>query len=159
MDEMENNIESKRNNKKDKYYQEAQSLFIIGTDLEKIKELVPVSIRTLENWQSVGVWEKKRELMTEHPKLISEVLKGLVKKKVKNLFQNEEAVNASNIEEINKILNLIERLEEQSWDQRAAVIEAMSLFGNFARRQMREKKDLELLAKLMEKFFAEMEGG
>jgi hypothetical protein len=155
---MENNIDTKRDNKKDRYYQEAQSLFMIGTDIEEIKKLIPVNMSNLKNWQSVGAWEKKREYMSEHPKLIGEVLKGLVKKKVKNLFQNEEAINANNIDEIYKILNLIERLEEQSWDQRAAVIEAMSLFGNFARRQMREKKDLELLAKLMEKFFAEMEG-
>jgi hypothetical protein len=156
---MKNKIDDKGDNTKDRYYQEAQSLFIIGTDLEKIKEIVPVSISTLENWQSVGVWERKKELMTEHPKLIGEVLKGLVKKKVKKLFSNEEEINFTSIDEINKILGLIERFEEQSWDQRAAIVEAMSLFGNFARRQMGKKKDLELLAKLMEKFFEEMEGG
>ena len=96
--------------------------------------------------------------MAEHPKLIGEALKGLVKQKVKTLLGNKDELNSSNIEELNKLISLIERLEEQSWDERAAVVEVMSLFGDFARRQVGEKEELQLLAKLMEKFFEEMEG-
>jgi hypothetical protein len=53
---------------------------------------------------------------------------------------------------------LIDRLEEQAWDERAAVVEVMSLFGNFARRQVEEKEELQYLVTLMKKFFEEMEG-
>ena len=154
---MKKKISYQRKNEKDRYYDEAHSLFITGTELEKIIETVPVSLSTLKKWQSVGVWERKKELVTEHPKFIGEALKGLVKQKVKKLLSSKDEINLSNIEELNKILSLIERLEEHSWDERAAVVEVMSLFGNFARRQVGEKEDLKNLAKLMEKFFQEME--
>jgi hypothetical protein len=148
----------KRKSKREIYYDEAQSLFTAGWELEKIAETLPVSQSTLKKWQSFGHWEKKKELVAEHPKLIGEALKGIVKQKVKKLLENQEELNISNIEEINKIINLIDRLEEQTWDERAAVVEVMSLFGNFARRQVEEKEELHLLVTLMKKFFEEMEG-
>jgi len=154
---MTKKINYQRKIEEDRYYDEARSLFITGTELEKIVETVPVSLSTLKRWQAIGVWERKKEFVAEHPKLIGEALKGLVKQKVKKLLSNTDGINISNIEELNKMISLIERLEEHSWDERAAVVEVMSLFGNFARRQMGEKKELINLAKLMEKFFQEME--
>jgi hypothetical protein len=148
----------KKKSKRDLLYDEAQSLYTSGSDLKKIEKALQVSLRTLKKWQSLGHWEMKKELVTEHPKLIGEALKGLVKQKVKTLLGNQQELNICKIEELNKILNLIERLEEQSWDERAVVVEVMSLFGNFARRQLGEKEELQPLIKLMEKFFQEMEG-
>jgi len=148
----------KRKSKRDLFYDEAQSLFTAGWELEKIAETLPVSLSTLKKWQSFGHWEKKRELVAEHPKLIGEALKGLVKQKVTKLLGNQEELNICNIEELNKTISLIDRLEEQAWDERAAVVEVMSLFGNFARRQVDEKEELQLLVILMKKFFEEMEG-
>jgi hypothetical protein len=155
---MKKTIVKKKKSKRDLYYEEAKSLFITGWELEKINETMPVSLSTLKSWQSVGHWERKKELIAEHPKLIGEALKGLVKQKVKTLIGDKEGLNLNNIDELNKIINLIERLEEQSWDERAAVVEVMSLFGDFARRQVGEKQELQVLVKLMEKFFEEMEG-
>ena len=51
--------------------------------------------------------------MAEHPKLIGEALKGLVKQKIKTLLDNTEKINLSDIEELTKFIILIERLEEQ----------------------------------------------
>jgi hypothetical protein len=155
---MEETMGKKKKSKRELHYDEAQSLFVSGLELEKIEETLKVPLKTLKSWQSLGHWERKKELVAEHPKLISEVLKGLVKQKVKTLLENKDGLNLNNIDELNKLIILIERLEEQSWDERAAIVEVMSLFGNFARRQMGEKEELQLLAKLMEKFFEEMEG-
>jgi hypothetical protein len=155
---MKKNITKKKKSQHELHYQEAHALFIQGWNLEKIKEKLSVPVPTLEEWQRAGQWERKKELVAEHPKLISEALKGLVKQKFQNLLANEKELNISNIEELNKIMGLIERLEEQSWDERAVIVEVMSLFGNFARRQVEEKEELKLLTKLMEKFFEEMEG-
>jgi hypothetical protein len=155
---MKKNITKKKKSQQELHYEEAHSLFIKGLDLEKIKEKLSVPVPTLEEWQKSGQWERKKELVAEHPKLIGEALRGLVKHKFKTLLANENEVNISNIEELNKIIGLIERLEEQSWDERAVIVEVMSLFGNFARRQVEEKEELKLLTKLMEKFFEEMEG-
>lgn len=154
---MKKKLNYQKKSEKDQYYDEAHSLFITGTELEDIIETIPVSLSTLKKWQSVGAWERKKELVTEHPKFIGEALKGLVKQKVKKLLESKDGINISNIEELNKILSLIERLEEYSWDERAAIVEVMSLFGNFARRQVGEKEELINLAKLMEKFFKEIE--
>jgi hypothetical protein len=148
----------KKKSKRELLCEEAQSLFTAGWELEKIGETLTVSLSTLKKWQSFGHWEKKKELVAEHPKLIGEALKGLVKQKVKQLLGNPDELNSCNIDELHKLINLIERLEEQAWDERAAVVEVMSLFGNFARRQVEEKEELQLLVTLMEKFFEEMEG-
>jgi hypothetical protein len=153
---MKNNLVKKKS-KRELLCNEAQSLFTAGWELEKISETLSVSVSILKKWQSVGHWEKKKELVTEHPKLIGEALKGLVKQKVKDLLGNPDQLNVCNIDELHKIINLIERLQEQAWDERAAVVEVMSLFGNFARRQV-EEEELRLLVRLMEKFFEEMEG-
>ncbi len=143
--------------KRDLYYKDAQSLFISGMDIGQIIKSIPVSPKTLKSWQSHGHWERKKELVTEHPKLLGEGLKGLVRQKVKALLGSNE-LNSSNIDELSKLINLIERLEEQSWDERAAVVEVMGLFGDFVRRQVKEREELRRLAKLIEKFFEEMEG-
>jgi hypothetical protein len=73
-------------------------------------------------------------------------------------MNNSEEININQIDELNKILGLIEKLAEHAWDERAAIVEVMSLFGNFIRRQACEREELELLAKLMERFFEEIEG-
>lgn len=154
---MKNSL-SKRKSKRDLYFEEAQSLFISGLGLNEIAKVLSVSRKTLKGWQDFGQWERKRELVDSHPKLISETLKGLVKQKVKALLAKEDDLNVTKIDELNKLISLIERMAEQSWDERAAIVEVMSLFGNFARRQVGEKQNLKTLADLMEKFFREMEG-
>lgn len=155
---MENNKPKKRENKRDLYYEEAQSLFITGMKLVDISRIMPVKARTLSSWKKLGHWQRKMELVTEHPKLIGEALKGLVKKKVTKLLKDPEGINLSSVDELNKIISLIDRLKEQCWDERAAIVEVMSKFGEFARRQVGEKKELQVLARLMEKFFQETEG-
>jgi hypothetical protein len=156
---MEEKIVDKRQSRRDKHYQEAQALYTAGWELKTIANSVPVSLGTLEKWRSSDHWEKKKELVAEHPKLIGEALKGLVTQKVKNLLAGEVELNISNIEELYKIINLIEKTEEQIWDKRAVIIEVMSSFGKFARRQVGERGELQFLGKLMEKFFVEMVGG
>jgi hypothetical protein len=149
---------SKGKAKKELCYDEARALFIAGKELTEIAETLHVSHETLKEWQSSGLWERKKELVADHPKLIGETLKGLVKQKTKALLDNSENINLSDIEELTKFIILIERLEENSWDERAAVVEIMSLFSEFFRRQVREQEKLRFLTKLMEKFFEEMEG-
>lgn len=148
----------KKQTKRDLYYEEAQSLFLTGMGLEEIAKLIPVAVRTLKSWQQFGQWERKKSLVAAHPKLISDALKGLVKQKVKMLLANKEELNVTRIDELHKLIRLIERMEEQSWDERAAIVEVMGLFGNFARRQVGQKEELRMLAELMEKFFQEVEG-
>lgn len=135
----------------------AQSLFVAGLELPEIAKKLKVGLETLEEWQRENNWEKRKELVAEHPQLLSEALRGLVKEKVNDLLAKKE-LNPSNVDELNKLLGLIERLAEQSWDERAAVVTVMGLFGSFVRRQVGEKKELQRLTKLMGEFFEEMEG-
>ena len=151
-------IKKKRKSKRDLYYEEAHSLFIIGWDLQKIEETIPVSQRTLKKWQSVGQWARKKELVMEHPKLMGEALKSLVQQKVKALLNSPDEININKIDELNKIIGLLERIEEHCWDEKAAVVEVMGIFGNFVRRQVGEHEELQFLVTLMEKFFEEIEG-
>jgi hypothetical protein len=148
----------KKREGKEGYYEQAHSLFISGIELAQIAKDLQVPLNTLQEWQTVGLWERKKELVTGHPKLMGEALKGLVKQKVQKILDSGDQININNIEELTKIINLVDRLEEHSWDERAAVVEVMSLFGKFARQQVEEKEELQILVKLMEKFFEEMEG-
>ena len=154
---MKKKVTAKKKSKRDLYYEEAQSLYVAGMKISNIAEMLPVTRRTLSNWKSLGHWERRRELVTEHPKLISEALRGLVKQKVKALLENMEEINLSRVDELNKIISLIDRLHEQCWDERAAIVEVMGRFGDFARRQVGEKRELQGLARLMEKFFRAVE--
>ncbi len=154
---MDKEISNKKKSKRDLYYEEAQSLYVTGMNLSQIVKILPVTRQTLSSWKRLGHWQRKRELVTEHPRLMSEALRGLVKQKVKVLLDNQEDISLSTVDELNKIISLIDRLQEQCWDERAAIVEVMSRFGDFARRQVGEKKELQLLARLMEKFFEEME--
>lgn len=150
------NADSKKS-KRDLYYEEAQSLYITGMKLSHISDLLPVARCTLSSWKKLGQWQRKKDLVTEHPRLMGEALRGLVKQKVKSLLDKREVINLGTVEELNKIICLIDRLQEQCWDERAAIVEVMGRFGDFARRQVGDKKELEMLARLMEKFFEEME--
>ncbi len=148
----------KRNKtKRDLYYEEAQSHYLTGMSLAEIKKMMPVSRQTLSSWKELGHWERKKELVAEHPRLISQALRGLVKQKVQALLAEDDGINLEKVEELNKIILLIDRMEERCWDERAAIIEVMSRFGDFVRRQAGEKRDLEMLRRLMEKFFQETE--
>ncbi|MBM4286961.1 MAG: hypothetical protein FJ135_02220 [Deltaproteobacteria bacterium] len=146
-----------RQSKRDLYHDEARSLYLAGVVLKKIAEILPVSLATLKNWRAAGHWGRKKDLVTEHPRLVGEALKGLVRLKVRRLLAGGELA-FSDVEELNKLLGLIERLAEQVWDERAATVEVMGLFGDFLRRQVREKEELRRLAQLIEKFFEFMEG-
>ena len=85
---MKKTMGKKRKNKK-YLYGEAQSLFITGSELEQIAETLSVCLNTLKEWQSDGLWERKKELVTEHPKFMGEALKGLVKQKVKTILDSK----------------------------------------------------------------------
>lgn len=142
--------------KRDRYFEEAQSLYLSGLGLAEIGELLPVAVRTLRRWRQEGLWEQKKGLLTEHPRLMSEALKGLLRRKLQDLLARGDLETAA-VEELHRLTAIIGRLEEQAWDERAAVVEVMGLFGDFVRRRVRDKEELRRWAALVEEFFQEIE--
>lgn len=143
--------------KRDLYYSEAQSLYLSGMELGEIGEIMPVSLRTLRQWCQEGLWEEKKGLAAEHPKLLTEVLKGLLRRKVQDLIDRGN-LDMGAVEELHRLINIIERLQGECWDKRAAVVEVMGLFGEFIRRRVRDKEELRRWAALLEEFFQEISG-
>ncbi len=156
-EEVMKRLERHQKTKRDLYYEEAQSLYLSGVDLPEIGRMLPVSLRTLRQWRQQGLWEQKRGLTAEHPRILSEVLKGLLRQKVQDLLARGD-LQAGAVEELHRLTAIIERLRERAWDERAAVVEVMGLFGDFVRRRVRDKEELRRWALLVEEFFQEVSG-
>jgi uncharacterized protein YjcR len=62
--------------KRDLYWEDAQSLFLAGKDLEEIQALMPVSLTTLRQWHRQGQWEEKRRQVPVSPRWLGEALEG-----------------------------------------------------------------------------------
>jgi hypothetical protein len=57
---MTENKKKAKKGKRDLYWEDAQSLFLAGKELEEIKDLVPVTLPSLKKWHQEGQWEEKR---------------------------------------------------------------------------------------------------
>lgn len=143
--------------KRDLYFKEAESLYLSGLDLQEISGILPVAYQTLRQWCREGLWEEKKGLAAEHPRLLAELLKGLLRRKVQDLLQRGD-LEVGAVEELHRLSNIIERLQEQGWDSRAAVVEVMGRFSDFLRRRVQDKEELRRWAGLLEEFFQEAEG-
>ena len=53
--------------KRDLYWEDAQSLFLAGKELEEINDLLPVALQTLKSWHQEGQWEEKRRQVPVSP--------------------------------------------------------------------------------------------
>jgi len=62
--------------KRDLYWEDAQSLFLAGKDLEEIQGLLPVALLTLKRWHQEGQWEEKRRQVPVSPRWLGEALRG-----------------------------------------------------------------------------------
>ena len=79
-----------RKGKRDLYWEEAQSLFLAGKELEEIQGLLPVALLTLKRWHQEGQWEEKRRQVPVSPRWLGEALKGILREKTGKLMVKGE---------------------------------------------------------------------
>jgi hypothetical protein len=131
-----------KKSKRELYGEDAQSLFLAGKNLEEIQDLLPVSLVTLKRWHQEGQWE--------------EALKGILREKAGRLIVKGD-LKARELDELTKIVTLLDRLCSQGWDMRAAALEVMDRFSDFLRGWVKDQEELKRISHRVQEFFRQLE--
>jgi hypothetical protein len=148
--------QQKKKGKRDLYCEDAQSLFLAGKELEDIKDLLPVALTTLKQWHQEGQWEQKRKQVPVSPRWLGEALKGVLREKAGRIIVNGD-LKTQELEELTKIVTLIDRLCSQGWDIRAAALEVMDRFSDFLRGWVQDQDELKRISYRVQEFFRQLE--
>ena len=142
--------------KRDLYLEEAQSLYLAGKNLEEIQRLFPVALSTLRRWHREGRWDEKRLQVLVSPRWLGEALKGLLREKTGRLLIQGE-LKPQELDELTKILTLIDRLCSQGFDLRGASLEVMDRFSEFLRGWVTDAEELKIFTARIQEFFRDLE--
>lgn len=142
--------------KRDLYLEDAQSLFLAGKDLNEIQALLPVALPTLKRWRQEGQWEEKRRQVPVSPRWLGEALKGILREKAGRLIVAGD-LKPQELDEITKIVTLLDRLCSQGWDLRAAALEVMDRFSDFLRGWVTDQEELQRISMRVQEFFQKLE--
>ena len=150
------NRKPKRKSKRELYFEDARSLFLAGKELEEIAALLPVALQTLRSWHVEGQWEEKRRQVPVSPRWLGEALKGILREKTGNLLVRGD-LKPQELDELSKIVTLIDRLGSQGVDIRAAALEVMDRFGDFLRGGVTDQEELKRISQRVDEFFRQLE--
>jgi len=142
--------------KRDLYWEDAQSLFLAGKELEEIKDLVPVAPLTLKRWHQEGQWEEKRRQVPVSPRWLGEALRGVLREKAGRIIVSGD-LKTQELDELTKIVTLIDRLCSQGMDMRAAALEVMDRFSDFLRGWVTDQEELTRISFRVQEFFRQLE--
>jgi len=142
--------------KRELYFEEAQSLYLSGKGLEEIQGVFPVALATLKRWRQEGHWEEKRRQVLVSPRWLGEALKGLLREKTGRLLVKGD-LKPQELDELTKILALIDKLCCQGWDLRGAALEVMDRFSEFMRSWVTDPEELKTFTARMQEFFRKLE--
>jgi hypothetical protein len=146
----------RRMGKRDLRWEDAQSLFLAGKSLEEIRDLLPVALTTLKRWHQEGQWEEKRRQVPVSPRWLGEALKGILREKAGRLIVQGD-LRPQELDEITKIVTLLDRLCSQGWDMRAAALEVMDRFSDFLRGWVTDQDELKRISHRVQEFFRQLE--
>jgi hypothetical protein len=153
---MTETAKKKRKGKRDLYWEDAQTLFLAGKELDEIKDLVPVSLPTLRKWHQEGQWEEKRHQVPISPHWLGEALKGVLREKAGKIIVKGD-LKTQELDELTKVVMLIDRLCSQGWDLRAAALEVMDRFSDFLRSWVTDQEELQRISFRVQEFFRQLE--
>ena len=153
---MTGNQKSTRKGKRELHGEDAQSLYLAGKDLEEIQELLPVALVTLKKWHQEERWEEKRRQVPVSSRWLGEALRGILREKAGRLIIKGD-LKAPEVDELSKIVTLLDRLCSQGWDMRAAALEVMDRFSDFLRRWVTDQEELKRISYRVEEFFRQLE--
>lgn len=145
-----------RQGKRDLYYTEAQSLYLAGRELRELQEIYPVSRQTLERWHQEGHWEEKRRQARFSPLWLGKALKGILREKTGRLLAKGD-LTPPELDELTKLITLIERLCSNTWDIRSAALEVMERFSEFLRGWVKDREEIKRFSSWMQEFFRKLE--
>lgn len=138
------------------YFEEVQSMYLAGKSLEEIQEAFPVTLPTLKRWHKEGRWEEKKRQALVSPRWLGEALRGVLREKTGKILAKGD-MKPQELDEITKIVTLIDRLGNGSWNIKAAALEVMDRFSEFIRGTVTEPEDLKRFSLWMHEFFRILE--
>jgi hypothetical protein len=147
---------SGRQGKRDLYYAEAQSLYLAGRELRELQEIYPVARQTLIRWHKDGQWEEKRRQALVSPRWLGKALKGILREKTGRLLAKGD-LTPPELDELTKLITLIERVCSHSWDIRSAALEVMERFSEFLRGWVKDREEIKRFSSWMQEFFRKLE--
>jgi hypothetical protein len=147
---------SGRQGKRDLYYAEAQSLYLAGRELRELQEIYPVSRQTLVRWHQEGQWEAKKRQALVSPRWLGKALKGILREKTGRLLAKGD-LTPPELDELTKLITLMERLCSNSWDIRSAALEVMERFSEFLRGWVKDREEIKRFSSWMQEFFRKLE--
>ena len=153
---MTGNKKSTRKGKRELHGEDAQSLYLAGKDLEEIQELLPVALATLQRWHQEERWEEKRRQVPVSSRWLGEALRGILREKAGRLIIKGD-LKAPELDELSKIVTLLDRLCSQGWDMRAAALEVMDRFIEFLRGWVKDQEELKQISYRVQEFFRQLE--
>jgi len=142
--------------KRELYGEDAQSLYLAGKELAEIQQLLPVALVTLKRWHQEERWEEKRRQVPVSPRWLGEALKGILREKAGRLIIKGD-LKAPELDELSKIVTLLDRLCSQGWDMRAAALEVMDRFIEFLRGWVKDQEELKQISYRVQEFFRQLE--
>jgi hypothetical protein len=142
--------------KRELYGEDAQSLYLAGKELAEIQQLLPLALVTLKRWHQEERWEEKRRQVPVSPRWLGEALKGILREKAGRLIIKGD-LKAPELDELSKIVTLLDRLCSQGWDMRAAALEVMDRFIEFLRRWVKDQEELKQISYRVQEFFRQLE--
>jgi hypothetical protein len=145
-----------RRGKRELYFDEARSLFLAGKELEEIRDLLPVALPTLKRWLAEGQWEAKRRQVPVSPRWLGEALRGILRERTGRMLAKGD-LKPQELEELTKIITVMDRLCSQGWDIRAAALEVMDRFTEFLRGWVTDPGELKKISQRVEEFFRQLE--
>uniref|UniRef100_A0A7C3ZBA9 DUF1804 family protein n=1 Tax=Desulfobacca acetoxidans TaxID=60893 RepID=A0A7C3ZBA9_9BACT len=142
--------------KRQYYFEEVQSLYLAGKDLEELQKMFPVTLQTLKRWHKEGRWEEKRRQALVSPRWLGEALRGVLREKTGKILAKGD-LKPQELEELTKIVTLIDRLTNSGWDLRAAALEVMDRFSEFVRNRVKDPEEIKRFSQWMQEFFRVLE--
>lgn len=142
--------------KQELYFEEVQSLYLAGKTLEEIQEVFPVPLQTLKRWHKEGRWEQKKRQALVSPRWLAEALRGVLREKTGKVLARGD-VKLQELDELTKLVTLIDRLCNGGWDIRAAALEVMDRFSEFMRGWVKEPRDIKRFSQWLQEFFRLLE--
>ncbi len=83
-------------------------------------------------------------------------MKGILREKAGRLIIKGD-LKAPELDELSKIVTLLDRLCSQGWDMRAAALEVMDRFIEFLRGWVKDQEELKRISYRVQEFFRQLE--
>ena len=83
-------------------------------------------------------------------------MKGVLREKAGRLIVRGD-LKPQELDEITKIVTLLDRLCSQGWDMRAAALEVMDRFIDFLRGWVKDQEELKQISYRVQEFFRQLE--